>query len=252
MVEAMSVVCRLLNTRWPGFRRGQRDAHRLGIAHLADHENVGRLPHRGPKSGGKVRCVDADLDLLDEPALVRVLVLDGIFDGDDVPGVAAVDGIDQRGQRRGLARIRSRRRSTRGRASRRDSGSISGGRLSSAQSRHLRGQHADRRRGAPALVMQVDAEASQRRDPQRRVGNARGSWNCRAACGGSNGTIIASMSSTVEREVGDRRQQAVDANDRRRARHEQQIAALDAASLRPATPRCCSTPRAAAIWLRSH
>ncbi len=72
----------------PGLRRRERDPHRLGIAHLADDDDVGSLAHGGAQRRRKVRCVDADLDLFDHASTVRVLVLDRVFDGDDVPRVA--------------------------------------------------------------------------------------------------------------------------------------------------------------------
>jgi hypothetical protein len=53
---------------------------------------------------GKSGASDADLDLLHHAGVVRVLVLDRILDRDDVARVAAVDLVDQRGQRRRLAR----------------------------------------------------------------------------------------------------------------------------------------------------
>ena len=59
----------------PGFRRGEGDAHRLGVAHLADHDHVGRLAQRRPQGGRKIGRVHADLDVLDEAAAVDVLVL---------------------------------------------------------------------------------------------------------------------------------------------------------------------------------
>ena len=85
-------------------RRRQRDPHRLGIAHLADDDDVGRLAQRGAQRGREVGRVDADLHLLDQALTVHVLVLDRILDGDDVPRLAAVDLLDQRRQRRRLAR----------------------------------------------------------------------------------------------------------------------------------------------------
>ena len=68
----------------PGLRRRQRDPHRLGIAHLADDDHVGRLAQRRAQRGREIRRVDADLHLLDDARDVRVLVLDRILDGDDV------------------------------------------------------------------------------------------------------------------------------------------------------------------------
>src|SRR2546425_9985123 len=47
----------------------------------------------------KVRSVAAHLDLLDNGASVGVLVLDGIFNGDDMIPAARIDQVDESGQR---------------------------------------------------------------------------------------------------------------------------------------------------------
>ena len=49
-----------------GFAGRHGNLHRLGIAHLADDDDVGRLPERGAERRGEVRRVDADLHLLDQ------------------------------------------------------------------------------------------------------------------------------------------------------------------------------------------
>jgi hypothetical protein len=87
----------------PDLSGGERDAHGLRVAHLAHHNHVGRLAHRRPQGRGKVRRIDPDLHLLDHAPLVRVVVLNRIFDGDDVLGISAVDQVDQRGNRRRLS-----------------------------------------------------------------------------------------------------------------------------------------------------
>ena len=114
-----------------GFGRRERDAHRLRVAHLADHDHVGRLPQGGAQRSREIRRVDADLDLLDHAAVMDVLVLDRIFDGDDVARVAAVDLVDERGERRGLARS-GRAADDRQAARERGSCSMPGGRPSVA------------------------------------------------------------------------------------------------------------------------
>ena len=88
----------------PCLPRRQRDLHRLRIAHLANHDHIGRLAERGAQRGWKVRRVDADFDLLDHALLMRVLVFDRIFDRDDVLRVAPVDLVDERGDGRRLSR----------------------------------------------------------------------------------------------------------------------------------------------------
>ena len=87
----------------PGLAGRDRDLHRFRIAHLADDDDVGRLAQRRAERGREVGRVDADLDLLDQALAMRMLVLDRIFDRDDVPRVAMVDLVDQRRQRRRLA-----------------------------------------------------------------------------------------------------------------------------------------------------
>ncbi len=53
--------------------------------------------------------VGADLALVDDRALVAVQELDRVLDRDDVLGVEAIDLVDHRGERRGLARARGAR-----------------------------------------------------------------------------------------------------------------------------------------------
>ena len=86
-----------------GLCRRKRYAHRLRVTHFADDDDVGSLTHGSSESSGEVGCVDADLDLLDHAAAVRVLVLDRIFDRHDVARVLAVDFGDERGERCCLA-----------------------------------------------------------------------------------------------------------------------------------------------------
>jgi hypothetical protein len=87
-----------------GFGGGYGDAHGFGVAHFPDHDDVRRLTQRGTKRGGKIRSVDADFHLFDDAAHMVVLVLNGIFDDDDMTGFAVVDVVDERGQGGGLAR----------------------------------------------------------------------------------------------------------------------------------------------------
>ena len=55
---------------------------------------------------GEIGGVDADLDLFDDAAAVRVLVLDRVLDRDDVPRLPQVDVLDERRERRCLAGAR--------------------------------------------------------------------------------------------------------------------------------------------------
>ena len=103
-VAATSVVCSAAEHQVTGFRGRQRDPHRFVIAHLADHEDVGRLPDRGPSAVGKSGASTPTSTCSTRPGWLRVLVLDRILDGHDVLRFVPVDGIDQRRERRGLAR----------------------------------------------------------------------------------------------------------------------------------------------------
>ena len=62
----------------------QRDRHRLGVAHLADQDDVRVLAERRAQRGGEARRVVADLALADHAADVVVGELDRILDRDDV------------------------------------------------------------------------------------------------------------------------------------------------------------------------
>ena len=92
-----------------GFAGRERNLHRLRVAHFADHDDIGRLPQRRAQRGRKIRGVDADLHLLDQAALMRVLVLDRILDRDDVARPPRVDRVDHGRERRGLAAARRAR-----------------------------------------------------------------------------------------------------------------------------------------------
>ena len=82
-----------------GFRGGDGDAHRFRVAHFAYDENIRRLTQSRAEGCRKIGGVRTDFDLFDDASNVGVLVLDGIFDGDDVARLAAVDVVDQRGER---------------------------------------------------------------------------------------------------------------------------------------------------------
>jgi hypothetical protein len=86
-----------------GFGGGEGGSHGFGVAHLADEDDVGVLAEDGADGLGEGGRVVADLDLLDDGVAVGVLVLDGIFDGDDVVAAAGVDDVDERGHGGGLA-----------------------------------------------------------------------------------------------------------------------------------------------------
>ena len=89
----------------PRFRRRDRGVNRLQVAHFADQNHVRVLPQHAPQRFGEVRHVHADFALGDDGLLVFVIILDGVFDGDDVGFVALlVDDVDHGGERGRLAR----------------------------------------------------------------------------------------------------------------------------------------------------
>jgi len=89
-----------------GFSRAHGDAHGFRVAHFAHNNNVRRLAQRGAQRGGKIRSVGADFHLLNHAAQIGMFILNRIFDGEDVAGLAAVDLMDQSGESGGLSRTR--------------------------------------------------------------------------------------------------------------------------------------------------
>jgi hypothetical protein len=49
-----------------GFARSKRDAHCFGIPHFADNNHIRRLPQCRSERCREVRCIDSDLNMLDE------------------------------------------------------------------------------------------------------------------------------------------------------------------------------------------
>ena len=82
----------------------QRDLSRLGVAELADQDDVGVLPEHAPERLPEALGVEADLALVDDALLVVVEHLDRILDGHDVLAARAVDLVEHRRERRGLPR----------------------------------------------------------------------------------------------------------------------------------------------------
>ena len=99
--------CSVATQRWPGLRELDRVLHRLLIADLADHDDVGRLAQRVLQRVVPVVGVDADLAVRDDAAAVRVDVLDGILDRDDVAAAVLVAIADHRRERRRLTGARA-------------------------------------------------------------------------------------------------------------------------------------------------
>ncbi|CAM3097685.1 hypothetical protein PSPL106493_06385 [Pseudomonas plecoglossicida] len=87
----------------PRFRRPQRQAYRLEISQLADHDHIRVLTQRTAQALGKVPAVSADLALVDQAALTAVDNFHRVFEGDDVQTALTIELIDQGRQGAGLA-----------------------------------------------------------------------------------------------------------------------------------------------------
>ena len=171
-VEATSVVCSVESTRCPVSAAASAIRIVSGSRISPTTMTSGAWRTRGAERGRKVRRVDADLDLLDDAAVVLVLVLDRILDGDDVARVAAVDLVDERRERRRLAG--AGRPADEDQAARQLRQQLDRRRQAERREpRHARRQQPHGGRRAAALAMQVDAEAAEAGDAERRVGDAR-------------------------------------------------------------------------------
>ena len=87
----------------------ERALDRLEVAHLADEDDVRVLAQDGAQRVRERVRVGVQLALVHDAALVRVEELDRVLDRDDVPRLLAVDLVDHRRERRGLARARRAR-----------------------------------------------------------------------------------------------------------------------------------------------
>ena len=85
-----------------GFGGQQRGGNGFEVAHFADQNHVGVLTQSSAQRRRKIRGVHFDFALVDEAALVAVQEFDGVFDGDEVIGAVGVDAVDHRGERGGL------------------------------------------------------------------------------------------------------------------------------------------------------
>ena len=82
----------------------ERRCDRLGVAHLADEDDVRVLAHRRAEGDEEALGVEANLTLADGGQLVPVEHLDRILDGHDVALAGVVDVVDHRRQGGRLAR----------------------------------------------------------------------------------------------------------------------------------------------------
>ena len=88
----------------PGLGELNRVVHRVLIANLADHDDVGRLTQRVLQRVVPVVGVDADLAMRHDAAAMRMHILDWIFDRDDVAAAVLVAVADHGRQRRRFTR----------------------------------------------------------------------------------------------------------------------------------------------------
>ena len=87
-----------------GFGRGDGRLDGFQVTHLAHQDAVGVLPQGATQGLGEAGHVGVHLALVDDRFFVLVVVLDRVFDGDDVPVEVDVDVVDHRRERGGLAR----------------------------------------------------------------------------------------------------------------------------------------------------
>ena len=86
-----------------GLRRGHGHLDGLGVAQLADQDHVGIFPERRADAFGEARQVRPQLPLDDLGLLAPVDELDRVLEADDVAVLGAVQVVDHRRQRGGLA-----------------------------------------------------------------------------------------------------------------------------------------------------
>ena len=150
-----------------GFGGGQRNLDRLAVAHLADQDHLGRLAQGRAQRGGERRRVAVQLALMHRGLLVGVKELDRVLDGQDVLGACLVDQVDDRRERRRLARS--------GRAGHQHDAVLQRGHVGEhrrqvqlRQRRNPRGDDAHHDGVRPALLEHVDAEPADVRQVNRR------------------------------------------------------------------------------------
>jgi len=154
-----------------GFGGGYGNSHGFRVAHFTDDDDVRSLAEGSAESGGKVRGVGADFDLFDDAANVNVLILDGIFDDDDVARFAVIDFVDQRGHGGGLAGASG---STEENQAAREAGQVfDGGRKAEfAEGGDFGRKSADGCGGTGPFAMEIDAEATETLNAVGRISDA--------------------------------------------------------------------------------
>ena len=88
------------------FRRPRWPLDRFQVAHFTDEDHVGVHTQGAAQCLPGNRHVNADLALVDRPFLVRVVILDRVFERDDVVVDRFVDVVDHAGQRLWSCRTR--------------------------------------------------------------------------------------------------------------------------------------------------
>ena len=72
------------------FRRSHGNAHSLIVTHLAQQDNIGRLPESRSQGIGVAFRINAYLTLADNALFVLVEELDRVLNGNDMPRALAV------------------------------------------------------------------------------------------------------------------------------------------------------------------
>ena len=132
--------------------------HGRAVTYLANHDDVGCLAH-GPAQGLVIRPgVDSHLTLRHERFLVAVQILDGIFNGEDMPAGVGIAVIQQRREGGGLARTSGAHRQNKPSFEKRQI--FQNGRHAERVQRCNTGGHmADHHAHLPALPVHVDTKA---------------------------------------------------------------------------------------------
>ena len=205
-----------------GVRRHQGRAHGLEVADLAHQDDVGVLAQDVLEPVVERAGVEADLALMDDRHPVEMEELDRVLDRDHVARGGAVDGVDHRRQRGGLARAGAA--GDQDEAARREREiPHHRGQLQLLDGRHLDRDVPQGDRGSAALHENVGAEPPQPRDSEGEVDLAVGR-EVEPLLVAQELVADGAQLLRVRRGVLERRQDAVHAHDRRRADLEVEVA----------------------------
>ena len=81
------------------FRRRNGSGYGFYIPHFAEHNHVRCLAQGRTQCTGKARCVSGNFPLTDNALLVRMQILDGVFNGNNMAAAGCVNLVYQAGQR---------------------------------------------------------------------------------------------------------------------------------------------------------